>query len=208
MAVYFFVQKVVCIFGLAGACRTDEFPNICLHHVKMYEDMILVKIETTKTKIVRSFTITGEFVPIVRKYMNLRPRKLITTRFFVNYQKAKCTAQVVGKNKFSKMPKEVACFLELADPEKYTGTDFYEFFIQSLWRTKANLLFIHVLGHSFRRTSATILANTKNVTMEMVKRHGGWKSTKVAEQYIEDSVEYKRHTGNVIESSINVKGSC
>ena len=56
-------------------------------------------------------------------------------------------------------------------------------------------------GHSFRRTSATILAGSgANITE--IKRLGGWKSTKVAEGYIEESTNYKRKLSNKIQTAI------
>jgi integrase len=45
-------------------------------------------------------------------------------------------------------------------------------------------------GHSFRRSSATLLANAGEGIIG-VKQIEGWKSTSVAEQYIEDSVSNK-----------------
>lgn len=58
-------------------------------------------------------------------------------------------------------------------------------------------------GHSFRRTSATLLADSgANITT--IKRHGGWRSDAVAERYIEDSVGNKRKIGNMITSSITL----
>lgn len=63
----------------------------------------------------------------------------------------------------------------------------------------------YILGHAFRRTSTAILANT-GANIETIKRHGGWKSASVAEQYIEDSLHYKRKTGDTLLSSIS--GNC
>lgn len=62
------------------------------------------------------------------------------------------------------------------------------------------------LGHSFRRTSASLLANA-GADILTLKRHGGWKSNQIAESYIEDSLTYKKKTGNLIASSINLKKS-
>lgn len=112
---------MVCIFGLCGACRTDEFSGICLKDVKEYPDMYHVQVHTTKTKVARSFTITGEFFDIVKKYRDLRPAKILTSRFFIIYRNRKCTSQVIGKNTFSKMPRIIAAYLELPDPDRYTG---------------------------------------------------------------------------------------
>lgn len=54
--------------------------------------------------------------------------------FFINYQKGKCTTQRVGINKIGYMSKTIATYLKLHNPELYTG-------------------------HSFRRSSATVLVD-------------------------------------------------
>lgn len=114
---------MVCIFGLCGACRTDEFLHITVQDVvKHSESLYLVRFIQTKTKIVRSFTITGEFVAIAKKYIELRPTRADPNgRFFVNYQRGKCTTQFMGGNKFTHMPRRIATFLQLPMPERYTG---------------------------------------------------------------------------------------
>ncbi|KAJ8981032.1 hypothetical protein NQ317_007854 [Molorchus minor] len=76
-------------------------------------------------------------------------------------EKGKCTKQCVGINSFGKMRSEIAAFLKLPNPELYTG-------------------------HSFRPSSATLLANSGEGLTD-IKRLGGWKSTTVAEGYIEGS---------------------
>lgn len=50
---------------------------------------------------------------------------------------------------------------------------------------------INYTGHSFRRSSATFLTN-KGVDVVGLKRHGGWKSSTVAESYVEDSIQNKK----------------
>ena len=62
--------------------------------------------------------------------------------------------QPVGKNSFSRIPSTVAKFLNLPNPEAY-------------------------MGDSFRRTSATLLADA-GVNVLDLKRLGGWKSAAVA----------------------------
>ncbi|KAJ8981030.1 hypothetical protein NQ317_007852 [Molorchus minor] len=66
--------------------------------------------------------------------------------------KGKCTKQCVGINSFGKMPSEIAAFLKLPNPELYTG-------------------------HSFRRSSATLLA-TSGEGLTDIKRLGGWNSAR------------------------------
>ena len=70
------------------------------------------------------FTVSDKFYHILKKYQGLRPAKVLTIRFFVDYQKGRCTAQVIGKHKFSKMPLQIAEYLGLEDPDQYTGNSF------------------------------------------------------------------------------------
>jgi integrase len=71
----------------------------------------------------------------------------------------------VGINTFAKIPCTVAQFLKLDQPQLYTG-------------------------HSLRRSSASILSDS-GAEFAAIKRLGGWKSTSVAEAYIEDSIQNK-----------------
>jgi integrase len=98
-------------------------------------------------------------------------KKLSIERFFLRYAKQKCTSQPVGINTLSKVPSIVASFLNLANAEAYTG-------------------------HCMRRTSTTLLAN-----LTTIKRHGGWRSSAIAETYIEDSVSNKLDISRKIEGS-------
>ena len=63
------------------------------------------------------------------------------------------------------MAKEIAKFLSLENPKSYTG-------------------------HCFRRSSATILVNSGSDLL-VLKGHGGWGLTAVAEGYVDDSNENK-----------------
>jgi hypothetical protein len=170
---------VALIFGVCGACRREELANITLKDVETHGDILLIQIPNTKNKIPRSFTVDGPFAEIVKKYQHHRSSKGKSDRFFQNYQKGKCTAQVIGLNKFGKMPKEIANFLNLPDADQYTG-------------------------HTFRRTSATLLADSGG-DITTLKRHGGWRSNNVAEGYIENSIQNKLKIGQKIASSINIK---
>lgn len=148
------------VFGVAGACRSDELCNMTTDNVSTFnsknEAMLVVNVLNTKTKINRSFTISREFYDIVTKYKALRPLNCKADRFFLNFLKGECTQQPIGHNKFAAMPKQIAEYLDLPESHLYTG-------------------------HSFRRTLATILANSGcNITT--LKRHGGWKSATVAER--------------------------
>lgn len=113
----------MCIFGICGACRTDELVRITMSDVERHGNLFLVNLQQTKTKVFGSFTINGEFAAIVRKYIDLRPVRMETrNRFFVNYQRGKCTNQFIGKNKFAQMPRRIAAYLKLSEVDRYTYT--------------------------------------------------------------------------------------
>lgn len=163
--------KVATIFGIAGACRREELTKLTLDDIEDKENLLILKIPDSKNHSSRKFVVSSEdnngaYLSLYRKYANLRKPATPHRRFFVYYKFGKCTIQCVGINTFGKMPSEIAAYLGLANPELYTG-------------------------HSFRRSSATILADSgEGITN--IKRHGGWKSTAVAEGYLEDSLENKK----------------
>lgn len=133
------------------------------------EKLILVKIPNTKNYKPRTFTIVGDFyINICKKYLSLRPDVIDTDRFFIKYQNGVCHRAVMGIHKISSIPKEIALFLRLADVKEYTG-------------------------HCLRRTSATLLVDNGGDICSL-KRHGGWRSTTVAEGYIDDSLRNKNDT--------------
>ncbi|KAJ8706480.1 hypothetical protein PYW07_012558 [Mythimna separata] len=131
----YLATKVALIFGINGACRRQELHNITTNDIENQGNILLIKIRNTENKISRSFVIDGPFYEVVKKYEALRTTKVKNNHFFQNYQKGRCTAQPIGINKFGAMPKEVAKFLGLPDADCYTG-------------------------HSFRKTSATLLADS------------------------------------------------
>lgn len=126
----------------------------------------------------RKFTVDGELYQIVQKYEALRPKDVKTDEFFLTQRNGKLTKQVIGINTFGAMPKVIATYLGLEEPDKYTG-------------------------HSFRRTSATMLADA-GADLLTLKRHGGWKSDKVAQGYVEDSISSKKKICKQICSSIDL----
>lgn len=163
---------------MAGACRRDELTKMSLRDIDDKGSMLIVKIPDSKTNKSRMFTVTNDdahdinYLEIYRKYLKLRPLGLLSDRLFFKYAKGVCIKQPVGVNTIAKVPTEVANFLNLPNPETYTG-------------------------HCFRRTSATLLVEAGgNITQ--LKRHGGWKSSTVAEGYIDDSISGKVSTGQLI----------
>lgn len=161
---------------MQGACRRHELCDLTVNDIEDKGDMLLVRIPVTKNDKPRSFVVTGDFYNIYKKYAILRPKLVSTNRFFINYRNGRCSKQVIGINSFGSMPKSVAIFLKLEEPESYTG-------------------------HTFRRSSATLLADS-GADLLTLKRHGGWKSNTVAEGYVEDSVGNKKRIGQQIANAI------
>lgn len=168
--------QVALIFGIAGALRRIELTNMKICDVDDKGSILIVKVPDTKTKITRIFTISNEeslsignvqFLEMYRKYVSLRPPNVTHQRLFLNYKKGKSNTQAVGVNTFGKLPCTVAQFLGLPNAEEYTG-------------------------HCFRRSSVSFLADS-GADISNIKRHGGWKSTKVAEGYIENSIQNKKN---------------
>lgn len=141
------------------------------------DSVFIVKIPDCKTRVQRVFTITNDqpsvdLFQLIRKYRELRPSNFGSSNFFIKYLAGKCMKQNVGINTIGKIPKLIAEYLKLPQPEEFTG-------------------------HCFRRTSATLLANAGG-SITLLKRHGGWKSATVAEGYIADSITSKNDVANKI----------
>ncbi|CAG5109248.1 Protein of unknown function [Cotesia congregata] len=90
-------------------------------------------------------------------------------RFFLQLQKGKCVRQVIGKNIFGQIPKNIAKHLNLPEPKKFTG---------------------HITC-SFRRTSTTLLADS-GALMTTIKQHASWRSDAIASRYNENSIQNKK----------------
>lgn len=161
---------------MGGALRKDELLKLETNDVQDLGSKFLVTVKASKTHTNRIFTIVGNeennLLNLVKRYMSLRPRHTPHKRFFIFYKFNKCSIQPVGINTFSKMPSIIATFLKLEQPHLYTG-------------------------HCFRRSSASILCDS-GADFSAIKRLGGWKSTAVAEGYIENSLQNKIDTAEKI----------
>ncbi|KAJ8909322.1 hypothetical protein NQ315_016113 [Exocentrus adspersus] len=164
----FLMIKLALIFGVAGACRGKELHQLTISDVTDMDHALLVNVRNTKNNVDRNFIINNsnkngiDLIEVCRKYMALRKPETTHSRFFVRYEKSQCTVQAIGKNTFGKIPQKVAEYLNLPNSTLYTG-------------------------HCFRRTSASLLADS-GASIDVWKRHGGWKSASVAEGYIENSI--------------------
>lgn len=166
---------------MAGGLRREEIYNIRTDDITIdNQKNLLISIPKTKTGQAKSFVVEGELREIVAKYQALRPANIPNNKFLINYQQGKCSIQVIGINKIGSMPKRIAAYLAKPNPSSYTG-------------------------HSFRRTSATLLVDAGADITEL-KRHGGWKSNAVAEGYLGDSIGNKKRTNSKITKSIEPEG--
>lgn len=174
--------KVIAMIGIAGGCRREELYSLTVNDIEDTGTQLVITIPQTKTNVKRVFTIINEieginFLEIYRKYLALRPPNVQGNFLFLCYRKGRCIQQRVGIHTIGAMPKKIAEYLKLENPEKYTG-------------------------HCFRRTSATLLANA-GADVSVLKRHGGWKSSSVAERYVEDALEGKTKIARMIQGGEN-----
>ncbi|XP_043465345.1 uncharacterized protein LOC122500470 [Leptopilina heterotoma] len=174
----FLAMKVAMLIGVYGACRLEEITNLSVKDIEIQGTLMLINVPKTKTDTPRSFVIGGKNLELITKYQSLRQANTSTDRFFLCYRNEKCTSQPIGRNSFAKMPQIIAQYLKLPNPKTFTG-------------------------HCFRRTSATLLANS-GASMTDMMRHGAWKSPAVVEGYIADSVHQKTKTMSKIGSEINL----
>lgn len=172
----YLLVKVIAMIGIAGGCRREELYSMTLNDIQDTETQLVITISQTKTNVKRVFTVIN-FLEIYRKYLALRPKNFEENFLFLGYRNGKCIQQRVGIHTIGAMPRKIAEYLKLPNPEKFTG-------------------------HCFRRTSATLLANA-GVDSSILKRHGGWKSSAIAEKYVEDALEGKTKIARMIQGGEN-----
>lgn len=112
------------IFGVTGGCRGEELTAVKIDYLTDYGNEIIVNIPEPKKNIAKLFVISGEYAKFVRKYMQIRPPRIASDRFFLKYSQGECENSVIGKNKIAMVPKEIAKFLNLDDYKSYTGHSF------------------------------------------------------------------------------------
>lgn len=135
--------------------------------------MIVINIRNSKNGSSRKFVVMEAlWVQIVKKYLKITST-LDMKKLFICIRNGKATKQNIGHNVIGQMPKRIAMFLNLANARSYTG-------------------------HSFRRTSATMLAASGGNVLQL-KQHGGWRSSTVAEGYVENSLAVKKSIAHMVQ---------
>jgi hypothetical protein len=146
-----------------------------IEDINVRDDIIIISIPTSKNGTSRQFVVIEPlWIHIIKKYLSIRPTPDMK-RAFILFRNGKPTRQNMGHNTIGKIPKNVATFLKLNNVASYTG-------------------------HTFRRTSATILAENGGDLLSL-KRHGGWKSATVAEGYIEQSIADKKRIAGMVQGT-------
>lgn len=138
-----------------------------IHDLEFKEGSVAISIPETKNNLPRTFLVTEEsWITLIQQYAKLRPLHTSHDRFFVTYRSGRCTVSPIGINTIGEVPKKIAFFLNLPNPKQYTG-------------------------HCFRRSSASHIAN-QGGDLLAIKKHGEWKSSSVAEGYVDESLQQKK----------------
>lgn len=171
----FMVAKAIIALGLSGALRKCEIYNMKFGEVKQLQGTFLISIPRSKTNTTGSFAVTSptdsENPLNYYTYLERYHKKRVAlggardTPYLMQLRFGKCTRQRVGDHSIGNVPKIVATFLELEDPKRFTG-------------------------HSFRRSSATALAES-GADILTIQRHGRWQSSTVAQRYMSESVTHR-----------------
>lgn len=157
----FLLAKVIASLGIFGALRKCELHDLTVADLDIKEDDgVFVYVKPHKSEKARRFYLTWNDSIALRKYLALRsttakPDLLLT------YRGGKVINLVVGINTIGKVPEKIAKWLNLREPQSYTG-------------------------HAFRRTAATLAAEGGADLLDL-KRLGGWQSDTVAQDYIAES---------------------
>lgn len=167
---HWLLAKIITIFGIFGCCRCDELLSLTMNDVEDMGKFVIVTLRQTKNLTLRRFTITNDgcsFEPctLYRKYVSLRPAGTESLRFFLTYRNGKCICLNAGQHTIGAVPKQIAKYLGLKEPDLYTG-------------------------HSFRRSGATMVVDAGGDILAL-KRAGGWKSSEIAMSYVDDSINNK-----------------
>lgn len=206
--------KLATSFAILGALRLEEVTNLMWRDVTKEDDCLKVWFSRGKQMAAneRTFFIASKLkddeaeicpyrlfidykvksVSIMKCNTNLQvriPESHRMDRLFLIYDPKSnlgWTKRPVGKTFFGNLPNKIAKDLDLPNPELYTG-------------------------HAFRRTSATILADSGADRLTL-KRHGDWKSDTVTEHYLAKSKKLKTEVsrsliGSTVASGFEAKSS-
>ena len=181
---HFLVKKLVALIGIQGALRISEITNLEFNDITfMPNGSVNVRIKSSKTDTAgrgHSFIITPNcdkklcLVIRLRNYIN--DFNIKSGKLFRNVSKVGKLLNPIGINTMGRIPRIIAEFLELSNADEFTG-------------------------HSFRRTSATFLSE-KGIGLVELKQHGRWKSSSVAEGYVNNTNVAKTKASNMLQNVV------
>jgi len=153
----------VAVSCLLRECEVFELDWSKITVVGDIVEVFALRAKRTGPKMESKFYITEKIqVDLVKSYIAKFPVDARVGRFFRKIDaEGKGTQQKIGINKVASYPCQIAEFLGLTTPELYTG-------------------------HCFRRSGATLLANSGCSVLEL-KQAGNWRSSTVAETYVANS---------------------
>ena len=153
-----------------GFLRSYELDAFTWEDMVFSDGRIIAHVHRKKKKGVKrsfKFIVEGSGVDVINKYKSLHQPEQLTGKFLKRIIVAKKSGvkyigQNIGKNTHSNFATMIAAYLGFTNSKDFTG-------------------------HSWRRTGATILAET-GVSAVVLQRAGGWSSSSVAEGYVDDSL--------------------
>ena len=181
----FQVVKLVALIGIHCGLRISELCDLQEDDITFLPNgtaSVLVKMsKTDPAGRGQTFIITPNpnpklcCVTRLRNYLKMEKTAIVETRrLFRKISPNGKKTSPVGINKLGKMPQMIASFFKLPDASTYSG-------------------------HSFRRTSATLLSE-QGMNLVELKQHGRWRSSAVAERYCENTTTQKTKVSNMIQN--------
>lgn len=118
----FLFTKTVLIFAICGACRKQDLYQLTADDIEDFGSTALIKLPASEKKQgkYKTFKIDGQFYEIYKKYADLRPSDMTEGKFFTGYENGRCIRQFAGLNKFARVPRIIAQYLHLKNPEVYS----------------------------------------------------------------------------------------
>ena len=169
----YLVCKCALIIGIYGLLRVSELNAFMWSDIEFANDKLICQVYRHKQRSTKRrfrFVVDGPGVAIVRKYMEYHDEELLGETKFLKYLRKTRSSkngdfQVtgnVGHNMIAKYPEVIASFLGIDNLKTFTS-------------------------HSFRRTGATLLAET-GVSVTTLQSAGGWSGPTSAMMYVEQSM--------------------
>jgi integrase len=173
------VCKLVLLAGFYGGLRGCELVALTWQDLTFSKEGILLRIAFSKTDragvgVVKLMPKIEEdaICPVYYFTMYKNMVGVTTGRLFCYYRHGKFTKAPLGKNQISAIPRTIATFLGLENPNSYTG-------------------------HALRVSSATVLAD-EGANSLALKRHGRWASDSIAEGYLRESKQVRSETAGYL----------